>query len=355
VGFLRVHAEEDVKTHTCDDCGDEFETLSSLRLHECPEDESAASEELFEGRSEEVRKRERRAERRVKRAASEDLTDPIEQARQGDEMAVYQTLAEYERRLSDEWGQEDGGDYWDFHRVFFEPAVEGLETVVQQEGWPYLLDILDAYWPEVTYDFETYPEHESFGGSERGDFEEYPHVSHVLVTVTGKQIVRTRRADGVGAIPADALDYLLLFHRHPGDTQPWIDSMSYGWGIGHPDHSVEETIETVVDGEYEIWASTAIEHAMHADQHGATTLLEDLFAADVVSDPAQLLQPVGGIDRGYYPDSSDHLDWETLYPEFHSDGFDWDPDVRDRLRTIVVDCGLAQQLPDEWTFADIVL
>ena len=341
--------------HTCDDCGEEFDTLSSLRLHDCPEDGSTADEDLFEERSAEIRKQERETERRVKRAASEDLTDAIEKARQGDEMAVYRTLAEYERRLSDEWAQEDGGDYWGFHRVFFGPAVKGLETVVQREGWPFLLDVLDAYWPDATYDFDTYPGHEAFGGAERGDFEEYSHVSHVLVTVTGKQMVRTRRADGVAAAPVDALDYLMLFHRHPGDTQPWIDSMSYGWGIGHPDHPFGDTIETVVDGEYEIWAGTAIEHAMHADQHAATTLLEDLFAADVVSDPAQLLQVVGAIDRGYYPDSSEHWDWESLYPEFNTDGFDWDPAVRGRLESVVVDCGLARQLSDDWEFTDIVL
>ena len=342
--------------HTCDDCGEEFETLTRLRLHDCPEEEeSTAGEDLFEDRREEIKKQERETERRVKRAASEDLTDAIEQAQQGDEMAVYQTLAQYERQLSDEWAQEDWGDYWGFHRLFFGPVVEGLETVAQREGWPFLIDVLNAYWPEATYDFDTYPDHEAFGGAERGDFEEYPHVSHVLVTVTGKQVVRTRRADGVAAIPAEALDYLMLFHRHPGDTQPWIDSMSYGWGISHPDHPFEETIETVVDGEYEIWAGTALEHAMHADQHAATTLIEDLFAADLVSDPAQLLQIVGVIDRGYYPDSSDHWDWETLYPEFHADGFDWDPAIRDRLRAIVVDCGLARQLPDDWSFTDIVL
>ncbi len=341
--------------HTCDDCGEEFDTLSSLRLHDCPADGATTDEDLFEERSAEIRNQERETERRVKRAAREDLTDAIERARQGDEMAVYQTLAEYERRLSDEWTQEDGGDYWGFHRVFFGPAVEGVETVVQRKGWPFLLDVLDAYWPEATYDFDTYPEHEAFGGAERGDFEEYPHVSHVLVTVTGKQMVRTRRADGVAAIPVEALDYLMPFHRHPGDTQPWIDSMSYGWGIGHPDHPFDEIIRTIVDGEYEIWAGTAIEHGMHANQHAATTLLEDLFAADLVSDPAELLQAVGKIDRGYDPGSSDHWDWETLSPEFHADGFDWDPDVRDRLRAVVVDCGLARQLPDDWSFTDIVL
>ena len=341
--------------HTCDDCGEEFDTLTRLRLHDCPADESTATEDLFDERRAEIEKQERETERRVKRAASDDLTDGIEQARQGEEMGVYQTLAAYERRLSEEWEKAEDGDYWGFHRVFFGPVVEGLELVVQREGWPFLLDILDAYWPEVTYDFDTYSEHESFGQAERGDFEEYPHVSHVLAAVTGTQLVRTRRADGVAAVPVEALDYLMLFHRHPGDTQPWIDSMSYGWGISHPDHPFKDTIETVVDGEYDIWAGTAIEHAMHADQHAATTLLEDLFAEDLVSDPAQLLQCVGKTDRGYYPDSSDHWDWETLYPEYHADGFDWDPDVRDRLRAVVVDCGLARQLPDDWEFTDIIL
>ena len=341
--------------HTCDDCGDEFETLSSLRLHDCPEDESTAGEDPFEDRRKEIRKQERETERRVKRAASEELTDPIEQARQGDEMAVYQTLGEYERRLSDEWAQEDGGDYWGFHRVFFEPAVEGLETVVQREGWPFLLDILDAYWPEATYDFDTYPEHESFGGAERGDFEEYPHVSHVLVTVTGKQMVRTRRADGVAAIPVDALDYLMLFHRHPGDTQPWIDSMSYGWGIDHPDHPVQDNIENLVRGEYEIWTGAAVEHAMHASQHAATALLEDLFEEGIVSDPEFLLRSLGSIERGYYPYASEHWDWETVYPEFDEAGFDWEPGIRERLRSIVEDSGLARQLPEGWTFADLVV
>jgi predicted nucleic acid-binding Zn-ribbon protein len=42
--------------HTCDDCGDEFETLSSLRLHDCPEDESTAGEDPFEDRRKEIRK-----------------------------------------------------------------------------------------------------------------------------------------------------------------------------------------------------------------------------------------------------------------------------------------------------------
>lgn len=69
--------------------------------------------------------------------------------------------------------------------------------------------------------------------------------------------------------------------------------MSCGCGIGHPDHSVRDNIGTLVRGECEIWAGTAVEHAMHADQHAMTKLLEDLFERDIVSDPALLLTFLG--------------------------------------------------------------
>jgi len=78
---------------TCDDCGEEFATLSGLRLHDCPEEESTAGEDMPEERREDIRKQKRETERRVKRAASDDLTEPLEQARQGNEMAVHETLA----------------------------------------------------------------------------------------------------------------------------------------------------------------------------------------------------------------------------------------------------------------------
>ncbi|MFT4921266.1 MAG: hypothetical protein ACI8XM_000462 [Haloarculaceae archaeon] len=344
--------------HTCEDCGETFDTLTRLRLHDCPGDETdedAVGRDWLEESMADIRKQERAAETAAKRKASDDLTDALERAAEDDHAAVYQALAQYERHLSGEWDNYEDGECWGFHRVFFGPAVDGLETAVLAEGWPYLLDVLDAYWPENSFDFDGYPEHEPFGGEQTDDYEEFPHISHVLTTVTGKQMVRTRRSDGVAAIPAGALEYQLQFHRHPGDESPWIDSMSYGWGIGHPDHSVRDNIETLVRGEYEIWTGTAVEHAMHADQHATADLLETLFERDIVSDPGLLLTSLGSIERGHYPDSSDYWDWETLYPEFDEAGFDWDPVVRDRLRTVVEDCGLARQLPDEWTFADIVV
>ena len=346
-------------SHTCEDCGETFETLTKLRLHDCPVAAEAAKREQRDREWEEfdawIRKLEHEEATAVKRKASVELVDALERAVDGDPAAVHQVLAQYESHLSEEWDNYDDGLYWGFHDVFFGPAIDGLETTVWAEGWPFLLDVLEAYWPENSFDFEEYPEHEPFGGEEVDDYDQFPHVSHVLSTVTGKQLVRTRRADGVEAIPSRALDYQLQFHRHPGDESPWIDSMSYGWGIDHPDHPVRDNIEVLVQGEYEIWASTAIEHAFHADQHAAVSLLEDVFDAEIVADPGLLFRPIGAIERGHYPETSGHWRWETLYPELAETGFDWDGDVQERLRTVVEECGFAAQLSDDWTFADLLL
>ncbi len=344
--------------HTCEHCEETFETLSGLRLHDCPADESAFKRERKkrdEAIDDRIRRLLREENSAVKRRVSESLTDPLERAAEGDHAAVHQALAQYERSLSDEWNAYEGGEYWGFHRVFFGPAVDGLDRAVVAEGWPFLLDVLEAYWPETELDFESYPDHEPFGPAETDAYEAFPHVSHVLTTVTGMQLVRTRRAAGVEAIPTDALEYQLRFHRHPGDESPWIDSMSYGWGIGHPEHPVAERIETLVEGEYEIWAGTALEHAMHADQHATADLIERLFDRDLVSDPALILHSLCSIERGYHPDASSHWNWAVLYPEFTDANFDWDPDVRERLRAVVEDSELIHQLPADWTFDDIVL
>jgi hypothetical protein len=173
--------------------------------------------------------------------------------------------------------------------------------------------------------------------------------------VTGKQLVRTWRSDGVDAIPPPALEYQLCFHRHPGDQGAWIRSMSYGWGLGHIDHSVAEHIHMLIDGEYDIWASSAIEHAFHTEQEAATTLLESVFAEGLVSNPGLLLRSLAAIARGRYPDQSEHWDWEPLYPELAQDGFDWDDAVRQRLRTLVEDTETPHDLASDWTFADLVI
>jgi hypothetical protein len=343
-------------SHRCDDCEEKFETLTSLRLHDCPEaDDEDDWEQEREEHLRQIRKLEREENEAAKRAASTELTDAIERTETGDDTAVYELLAHYERHLTEEWNMYEDDHYDGFRRVFAGPAVSALDDAVVAEGWPLLMDVLDAYWPSVTLDFESYATQD---GSESGETDEYaafPHISHVLTTATGRHCVRTRRTDGVDAIPARALDYQLRFHRHPGDRGAWIRSTSYGWGIGHSEHPVAEHIHTLLEGGYEIWTSSVIEHAFHADQAAAATILESVFADGLVDDADLLLRGLASIADGAYPDRQGHWDWETIYPELAQDGFDWDEDVRQRLRALVENVETSHDLSADWTFADLVI
>lgn len=343
-----------IMPHTCEECGEEFGTLSGFRLHDCPEEAKQREwDQEVEKHMQQIRTLERAENEGARRAASSELTAAIEQSEAGDHTAVYQLLAHYERHLTTEWNTDEDDNYDGFQRVFYGPAVTALDGAVVAEGWPFLLDVLDAYWPSVTLDFTSYPDHKEAGLEETDKYEAFPHISHVLTTVTGKQLVRTRRTAGVDAIPPRALEYQLFFHRHPGDSGGWIRSMSYGWGIGHPEHPVAAHLHTLVDGEYEIWASSAIEHAFHADQEAAATLLESVFADGLVSDPGLMLRGLASIARDSYPDQKGHWDWETIYPELAQDGFDWNDTVRQRLRTLIEETDTPYDLSSDWTFADL--
>lgn len=342
-------------TRECEDCGETFETLSALRLHECSADESdeaSAWEAAFEEGAAERSKQRRVEEREVRRNASAELKDALDRAAEGDPGAVHQVLAHYDRELAGEWEDEDG-NYWALHRVFHEPVATALLESTRQEGWSYLCDVLEAYWPETTLDFDGYADLPRRGYEERhDDWEVYPHVSHVITNAAGRHLVQTRRTEGVQAIPVDVLDYMLLFHRHPGDEGAWVESMTYGWAIGHPDHPAVDSLVALVEGEYDIWVGAAVEHAFHADQHAAIDLLETVFERVDVSDPALLFRCCASIEKRRYPTEPQFIDWEEVYPEFASDGFDWDPDVRERVRTLVDQSGILAHR-EEWSFEDL--
>lgn len=77
--------------HTCEDCGETFDTLSRLRLHDCPEDEVTAERERRKQNEEidaSIRRMTREEDTAAKRNASDELTDALERARDGDHTAV---------------------------------------------------------------------------------------------------------------------------------------------------------------------------------------------------------------------------------------------------------------------------
>ena len=340
-------------TRTCGRCGERFETLSRLRLHDCPaehsddEDDTLSvgnkSAEQYERQS---RKRRSSRTKRARRAIGTSFETALEAAEAGDSQTVYRMLAQYEQHLEN--AVDDRDRYWKLHDGLFEPIADVLESITIEEGWPYLLDIVDAYWPEVQLSLDRYadPTFERYYTDDRW----YSHVSHVLTAGTGRLVVRTRLDEGVEAIPATALEFLFLHHEFSGEG-PWVESMPYGWGIGHPSHPFEEHLRTVVAGGYEVWAGSVIGHALHADPHAATDLLEEVFDTEPPDDPAMLLTEAGRIDRGVYPAEPRYWDWESVYPEFTS--FEWDPTVERRLRDLVVESGIDHYLPDGWDLRDV--
>lgn len=347
--------------HTCEECGTTFETLSSLRLHDCPAAEPAGDgqaehdhelDDDIAANLERIRELEQAAKRQAEQRSSTELTDALAQAQAGEPAATHQLLAYYERHLADEWNREDDDCYGGFHQRYYEPATAAIDAVVQAAGWPFLADLLEAYWPEVAIDLQQYVAVPEAGG-EAAYWEDYPHVSHVLTNVTGRYVIRTRLTEGVAAIPSTALDYLCQFHPNPDDEGAWIDSMPYGWGIDHPEHPFAETIVALLHGDHEIWVGGAFEHAVHADQHAATALLERVLQDDLVDEPALLFSPLSRIEQGAYPYEPQYWDWETVYPTLATDDFEWDPAVKTRLRSLVETTDVAEDLPAEWTFADL--
>lgn len=147
-------------------------------------------------------------------------------------------------------------------------------------GWPILLDPVEAYDPQAQADI--------------------PIGSPPLTNAVARSVIRTRLTDGVDAIPADALAYLAAIPRCDTESMEmtWEESIHYGWGIGHPNHPVGDTIRDLVSVD-EIWASATAHRALYADQHAATDLFIDILN----------LTPDG--DKPLVVDRLSHLEGET--------------------------------------------
>jgi hypothetical protein len=46
--------------------------------------------------------------------------------------------------------------YWWIRDGLYEPVTDAMTGIVEAERWPSLVEILRTYWPEVTFDLETY-------------------------------------------------------------------------------------------------------------------------------------------------------------------------------------------------------
>lgn len=331
---MAVLAERVPMSHACEDCGETFDTLSALRLHECP---APAADDGFDvdgwmaRRGEERRKRRRRLARQSVGTA---LDEPLERARSGEANAAVSLLAHFERELDSALERDDHGDtYRAVFWTYLEPVCRAVDRVAREAGWPLLLDVIDAYDPRSN--------------------NAIPHAGAVVTNAVARGVVRTRLTDGVEAVPLPALTFLASIPRlDDGSAEvAWEESSHYGWAVDHPDAPFEATVLELV-AEDPVWAGQTATQALFTDQHAGV----DLYG--------EVLRRMSGRDRSVIAPGLSRLEGQPndeRFPrywdvdaEFDRDfTFAFAPSVNAKLRETVEALELADALGNDWTFADL--
>ena len=127
--------------------------------------------------------------------------------------------------------------------------------------------------------------------------------------------------------------------------------MQYGWAIGHPDHSIKETILEHVPID-EIWASGATIQALYADQRSAVGLYTAVIEAMAWEDRWLAVDQLSRFEGD--PSWERFPRYWDIEAEFDRDfTFTFDEEVEQELREMIEDLGLVDGLGAEWSFADL--
>lgn len=208
----------------------------------------------------------------------------------------------------------------------------------------FLAEFLDTYNPEAA--------------------DEFPHVTTILQNVTGRSLIRTRLSDGVADIPVEALGFFSsILDQIEGDGDGFINEglHPYGWGIGHPEHPVADDIHRHASTDIFV-VNPMLEHAFYADQQSAVELLERIVADESIQQTIQhpfgeisetrylLDAPAGAVSEfsvtmPRYWEWQEELDYE----------FELAEDVEQRLRHLVTEHDIDNDLPSDWEIADLTL
>lgn len=328
-------------SHECDECGETFETLTRLRLHDCSATSTASNDSTI--LSEPDTEPTHQIENQVDEAEIEELDASLDAIRDGDLQVVHKAVATYESALASAAESEGTYSYSDITRTYEKPLVTAVDEATQTRGWSFLEQILDAYPPA-------------------GDGE-FPHLTTTLQNVTGRYLIRTRLEDGVDAIAVAALEYFASILETVEDHQDFINEgiHPYGWGIGHPDHDVAAHIHDHATRDIFV-VNPMLEHAFYADQHAALDLLEQIlddnsvertmsYPSGEIDETRYLLDAPAGAASGFWPNIPRYWDWhdELGY------SFELDAEVERRLREIVVENGLDHDLDPDWDVTDLTL
>jgi len=310
-------------SHECDDCGREFDTLTRLRLHDC------SPSDTLEDASE---------------TRGVDHLDELLDSIKGSEVdELQQAMETYESALASAHESGASERYREFSREYRKPLITAIDDATQAQGWSFLEEFIEAYHPDTVDDF--------------------PHVTTILQNVASRYLIRTRLADGIDAVPVAVLNYFDSILSEVEEGYDFINEglHPYGWGIGHPDHSVADRIHDHAAKDIFV-VNPMLEHAFYADQHAAIEVLERIIRDDSIqrsmqhptgeiSEARYLLDAPAGAVSDFWPTMPRYWDWhEELEYTFELDG-----EGEQRLRDLVVEGGLDAELYDGWEIEDLTI
>jgi len=340
-------------SHECDDCGQEFDTLTRLRLHDCPPDKSPTTPDSEATKTSDDTTSSSIPDSGIDREELErqhpevvgDLPDLFDDAHNGDLAALSRALAEY-KQLLDKVARGDAPGGTELHNdlqfAYYEPFADGLDTAAQRDGWDALLEFVDAY--------------------NTRDQDKFPEVGHVIANAIGRSAIRARQSDGIDAIPADALAYLGAIPDSVNNFHvAYEESYTYGWGIGHPNHSVGDRLVELGKDEHK-FVKISLNTAFYVDQHEAVDVLEQLVTDDDIDTTTDQLGRTVDLTEFYFRAVSD-LETDKLVgphaPPYWEKGdelervLDVDPDVENKIRKLAYQTGVADGLSADWSLADL--
>jgi hypothetical protein len=321
-------------SHECTDCYTTFDTLASLRLHDCSSSDQpgdSAEEPSFSSGVDPVpveRLDELLAE------VGKERFDPL-----------YSAVAVYESQLRAASDADESDRYRGIRIRYRDRLVDELDEAKRTEGWGFLEEFLEAYPPD--------PE------------DGFSHVTTILQNVAGRGLIRTRLEDGVAAIPVDALEY---FETIRSEFEPDQDTIleglhPYGWGIGHPEFDVAGAIYD--HASRELFSTRPIlENAFYADQHAAVETLERILReqsleqdipvrrGELISGEQYILGAVGDATSDEY--------WPMIprgWDRHEQPGFEFElaDDVERRIRDLTREDDVEVDLAEGWEIADIAI
>jgi len=273
-----------------------------------------------------------------------ELDELLTRFSDGEVDALHDAVVEFESALSAAVDEESGGDaFRDVFWPYYERVSNDLDEAARANGWPFLEDVLDAHDPTI------------------GD--DLPLVTPAIANAVGRYLIRTRITEGVEAIPISALEYLdaVAVNAPDSDDVAREEVHAYGWGIGHPNHSVADRLHDRASEDI-FSVNPTLEHAFYADQYAAVDLLERLVRDESITGTLPRVTRDDMPHRRYLLDcvyglkTDDHWPGMPRYYDWHDElayAFELDETVEQRIRELVDETGFDTNLSDEWTFRDL--